>query len=326
MSPSTVPAAVAFGLALACAPGASRVPSPVTAPARKAEFRVFEARTQGWTEMEAVVAATKDARVMFFGEEHDDPATHRVELALVKALGERHDHVVLSLEMFERDVQPVVDRYLAGAISHEEFLARSRPWSAYMTDYHPLVELAKAHGWPVVAANVPRPLAAAVGRAGLTALDTLSPAERAYAAREFVCPDDAYRARFMEEMRTHSAGSGAPPSPDDSLPTAVAARFYLAQCVKDETMAESIASALAHAPPDALIFHVTGSFHSAYGQGTVERFVRRVPGARVVTITAVPVADPATAAAGSYAKRADFIVLTRRTTTPPGQPEPLRHH
>ncbi len=117
--------------------------------------------------------------MVFFGEEHDDPATHRVELALLRSLGERHGHIVLSLEMFERDVQPVVDEYLAGAIGHEEFLARSRPWSAYMTDYHPLVELAKARGWPVVAANVPRPLASAVGRVGLAALDTLSAAERA---------------------------------------------------------------------------------------------------------------------------------------------------
>ncbi len=118
----------------------------------------------------------------------------------------------------------------------------------------------------------------------------------------------------MDEMRTHSAGGGAAPSPDDSLPTAVAARFYLAQCVKDETMAESIANALARAGPDALIFHVTGSFHSAYGQGTVERFVRRVPHARVVTVTAVPVADPAKGSADAYAKRADFIILTRRAT------------
>jgi uncharacterized iron-regulated protein len=148
--------------------------------------------------------------------------------------------------MFERDAQPLLNDYLAGRLSEADFLARSRPWDRYITDYRPMVELAKAKGWPVVASNVPRPHGVRDRTQGLVALDTLTPNERAWAAKDNQCLDDAYRARFMESMRGHGAG-GAAPSPATTLPTTVATRFYLAQCVKDETMAESIVEAMRRA-------------------------------------------------------------------------------
>ena len=183
------------------------------------------------------------ADVLFFGEQHDDPETHRAEYETLASVASLGRPVILSLEMFERDVQPALDDYLAGKTTEAEFLARTRPWPNYATAYRPLVELARAHHWPVIAANVPRPLASAVGRKGLVALDSLSATQRLTAARENVCPMDDYHARFMDEMHAHSTGSGGAAEPGDSLPTAMAERFYVAQCVKDETMAESIVRA-----------------------------------------------------------------------------------
>lgn len=112
------------------------------------------------------------ADVVFFGEQHDDPETHRAEAETLDAICRLGRPVVLSLEMFERDVQPVLDDYLAGRIGESEFFARTRPWANYTAGYRRLVELARARHWPVVAANVPRPLASAVGRKGMAALDT----------------------------------------------------------------------------------------------------------------------------------------------------------
>src|SRR4029453_18551991 len=187
----------------------------------------------------ALVQRASGADVVFVGENHDDPETHRLELGLIEAIGRSGRPVILSLEMFERDAQPLLNDYLAGRMSEADFLAKSRPWDRYITDYRPMVELAKAKGWPVIASNVPRPMASAIGRKGLAALDTLTPLEPTWAARDIKCPEDAYRVRFMETMRGHGSG-GAAPAPGDTLPTAAAARFYLAQCIKDETMAESI--------------------------------------------------------------------------------------
>ena len=55
-----------------------------------------------------------------------------------------------------------------------------------------------------------------------------------------------------------------------------------------ESVAEAfLAGAAGGAPP--LVVHFTGSFHADFGQGTVERIRRRLPGKRVVIVTMVPV-------------------------------------
>src|SRR5688500_16517818 len=64
------------------------------------------------------------ADVIIFGEQHDDRETHRAQLELLQALGRAGRPIVVSLEMFERDVQPAVDDYLAGRIAEADFLAR----------------------------------------------------------------------------------------------------------------------------------------------------------------------------------------------------------
>ena len=83
------------------------------------------------------------------------------------ALQERRP-CVLSLEMFERDVQTVLDEYTRGLIREADMLQDARPWANYEKDYRPMVEFSKAHGVPVIAANVPRRYVGAVGRASGT--------------------------------------------------------------------------------------------------------------------------------------------------------------
>jgi uncharacterized iron-regulated protein len=280
-------------------------------------YRIVAPATVSETTPSQMIERLARADVVFFGEQHDDPETHRAEAELLDAIGRSGRSVVLSLEMFERDVQPVLDDYLAGRVNETEFLARSRPWERYATDYRRLIGLAKLHHWRVVAANVPRPLASAIGRKGFAALDTLTVTERRNAAREHVCPtNDDYHARFMESMQTHSPASGPDPRASDSLPTAIAERFYLAQCMKDETMAESIVDARLAASRDAIVVHFDGAFHSDYSQGTVARVKRRQPGWTLAVVSAVPVADPATAPIVTQSAKADFVIFTRRPRRP----------
>lgn len=64
--------------------------------------------------------------------------------------------LALSMEMFEADNQSKLNNFLADTLSEENFLAASRPWPNYGTDYAPLVNFAKEKKMPVIAANVPR--------------------------------------------------------------------------------------------------------------------------------------------------------------------------
>lgn len=299
-------------LLFACAPRGGVVTGAVSVPG----VRAVEVTSGSNLPFSDLVQRVTSADVVFFGENHDDPETHRVEFGLLDAIGRSGRPVMLSLEMIERDAQPLLNDYLAGRISETDFLAKSRPWDRYITDYRPMVELAKEKGWPVIASNVPRPMASAIGRKGLTALDTLTPAERSWAARDIQCPDDEYRERFMESMRGHGSG-GSAPSSSDTLPTAVAHRFYLAQCVKDETMAESIVNARRDG---AIVVHYDGAFHSDYRLGTVNRVRRRAPNLRLVVITAVPVVDPTAATLSDHTGRADYIIFTKRIPPKPAAP------
>lgn len=103
--------------------------------------------------------------VVFFGEYHDQSEIHQYELELLKAMYKaKGAKLALSMEMFEADNQDKLDKFLAGALSEEDFLTTARPWPNYRTDYAPLVNFAKEKKMPVVAANVPRFLAAHVAK------------------------------------------------------------------------------------------------------------------------------------------------------------------
>jgi uncharacterized iron-regulated protein len=278
--------------------------------------RVYDARTHRFTTFDAMVAEVAQADVAFFGEEHDDPATHRLEASLLHGLAARRGKIVVALEMFERDVQPNVDAYLAGRMDERAMLAVSRPWPKYAADYRPLVEAARTHHWPVIAGNVPRRIAAAVARSGLVTLDTLRGDARRLVAADVRCPRDAYFTRFGEEMRGHGGMSAGG---DSAEAAAMTERFYQAQCSKDETMAESVAVAFTAGGPGTLVVHFNGAFHTDHRQGTAERTARRLPNARIVVISAVPVPDLAAADTAAVEGQADYVVFTQ---APPAAVEP----
>jgi uncharacterized iron-regulated protein len=290
----------------------------LAAPTAYTPHRVFDSKAKRFTDLEAMTVSIARADVVFLGEFHDDPGTHALQAAILHGTARRRQGpVVLSLEMFERDVQPALDSYLRSETDEQTFLLNSRPWRNYPTDYRPMLEFAKAQGWPVLAANVPRRLASTVARRGLVALDSLDDGDRAYVATENSCPRDTYWTRFQGVMGDMS-GHGMQLEPAEV--EAMVWRTYLAQCVKDEVMGESIAAA--RAEHNTLVIHANGAFHSDYRLGTVDRVRRRAPRDKIVTISFVPVEDLDAAEGRSRRKQADFIVFTLRPDRPDSTPPP----
>lgn len=276
--------------------------------------RVFDTRQKGFSDFESMLADLTRADVVFVGEQHDDPNTHRLELAILDGLTRRRAPLVIALEMFERDVQPLVDQYLAGAITEEQFLKESRPWPRYATDYRGIIEFAKVHHIPVVAANVPRRIASDVSKTGMSVVEGLG-ADRALAARDLPCPTSGeYYNRFLGMMGEH------PPSGDAGASDARMKndRFYFAQCLKDETMAEAVADAFEkNAPRHATVVHINGAFHSDYAQGTAASVRRRLPGRRVAVVSVLPIDDlDAEKPDDDEVKRGDYLLFTAASRKP----------
>ncbi len=258
--------------------------------------RVFDTRRKAFSDFEMMLADLTRADAVFVGEQHDDPNTHRLELAIVEGLTRRGVPVVVAMEMFERDVQSLLDRYVSGAISEEQFLKDARPWPRYATDYRPIIEFARAHKLPIVASNVPRRIAADVGKKGMSVVDSLG-ADRALAARDLKCPTSgSYYERFVAAMGGHE---GANPN------------FYFAQCVKDETMGEAVADAFSKSTDRVTIVHLNGAFHSDYGEGSADAARRRMPNRRIAVVSMLPVDDiDGEKPDDDDVKRADYLVFT----------------
>jgi uncharacterized iron-regulated protein len=124
------------------------------------------------------------------------------------------------------------------------------------------------------------------------------------------CPLDAYYERFSETMNAHPAPGSEKKSDEEKRATTE--RYYLSQCLKDETMAESIAAAFEkQAGKPGAIVHYNGAFHSDFGTGVAERVRRRLPGRRVAIVTVLPVSDIDVAAPdGEDLQRAEYLVYT----------------
>ena len=88
--------------------------------------RVYKSGDKRFSDFEAMLAELSRVDVAFVGEQHNDPATHRIERAILEGLARRRGNVIVAMEMFERDTQGPLDDYLAGRLSEEEFLNASR--------------------------------------------------------------------------------------------------------------------------------------------------------------------------------------------------------
>lgn len=285
-------------------PNTPQVPMPSLSPqaAPETQWRVVETKTGRNIAPGKLLASLTSADAVFVGEQHDDPETHRLEEWILTGLHRRNGkRVVLAMEMFERDQQGALDRYLAGLLDETAFAKAITLWRNYPTDYRPMIEYARKHRIPVVASNAPVAHVRKVGREGLAALDNLPLRERMEVATQVQAPmGDTYQRRFFETM----LGMGQHgPGGDTTLK-----RTYEAQCLRDDTMAESVARALV---PDHQVIHVNGSFHSDAGLGTVARLRWRRPiGVDVRVVKAVPVKGSVERAAiQEFLPEADFLVF-----------------
>jgi uncharacterized iron-regulated protein len=195
---------------------------------------------------EEMISILSETDKVFVGEMHDDTLAHQWELYIWQSLasGDR----VLALEMFETDVQLLLNDYLSGAITEEAFLLGSRPWENYAEDYSPLVEFAKENGSGVIAANVPRTYAAMVARGGFEAVAS----EPFFQELRVDSSSVLYREMFLATIDA-LGGEMNGMMPMNPL------NMYRAQLLKDAVMASSVSE-------ERCLF-INGSFHSDFHSG-----------------------------------------------------------
>lgn len=132
---------------------------------------------------EKIVKQLSDYDVVLFGELHNNSIVHWLQLKFTEALyQQKNSQLILGAEMFERDNQPQLDRYLSGKLDPKSMKDSVRLWNNYITDYKPLLDFAKAKNLKFIAGNIPRKYASQVAKQGLESLNTLDTKEKTYIA------------------------------------------------------------------------------------------------------------------------------------------------
>jgi len=239
----------------------------------KPAYSIFNEKGKA-TKYKKMVEAAQEADIVMFGELHNNPISHWLQLELTKDLfAEKGTELVLAAEMFEADNQLILDEYLSGEIREKNFEDEARLWNNYKTDYKPLVEFAKEKNLKFVASNIPRRYASVVHKKGFEGLDSLSEH-----AKYFIAPLPpvydpelpGYKA-MMEMMGGMGSGHANP-----NLPKA--------QAIKDATMAHFT---LENWAPGKLVIHYNGAYHSDNFEGIVWYLKNQNPDLKIVTITTV---------------------------------------
>lgn len=266
-------------------------------------YRIFDASGNP-VAFEELISRVASADVVFLGEFHDDSVGHAFQLDVFRAVLERlgtERRVALSLEMFESDVQYILDEYLQGLITEDHFLAASRPWKNYATDYRPLVELAKEKNRPVIAANAPRRYVNMVSRNGRPSLESLSKkAKKTLAPLPYGRSSEAYTEKFRTLMQAMPAASGNSGRLENILDS---------QTLWDATMAFWISRFLKK-NKNSLVVHLNGSFHTESRLGAVEQLAKYRKKARSLVVTIRYEQDFRNFDAKKHADLGDFVVLT----------------
>lgn len=221
----------------------------------------------GTTVTEAqMLAIASDARIVYVGETHDNPAAHRVQLTVLKAMSERWPgQVSLGMEMLVPAQQPVLDRWTAGELDEKEFLKQSDWYSVWRADfalYRDLLLFARDHRIPLVGLNADDALVKAVSR---SAPGEMTPEDQAKLPQMDM--SDPYQTAFVEALfGGHAAGENR------------LAGFQRVQTLWEETMAENVVRHLQTFPGDTQrMVILAGGNHIRYGFGIPRRVFRRLP-------------------------------------------------
>jgi uncharacterized iron-regulated protein len=244
------------------------------------------------------------ADVVFFGELHDNPIAHWLELELTKDLhAEKSTDLILAAEMFETDNQLLINEYFEGLIKETSFESEVRLWNNYKTDYKPLLNFARDSGLKFVASNIPRRYASVVSSGGFEALLKMSPEALSYIAPlpvdydpELPCYKD------MLSMDHLTVGPMAK-NMNENLPKA--------QAIKDATMANSIVKYL---QPSQMVLHYNGSYHSERYMGIIWYLNKYSPGLTIITIATV-LQDDIDKMDEEHMGKADYVIVVPSSMT-----------
>lgn len=204
--------------------------------------------------------------VVYVGEIHQMPQVLSFQIDLLSGLAGMGAEPSLGLEMLNVLQQRALDLYMAGGLPRDKFLEiyETSPEGFDLRHYMELIDVAAGNRLKVVALNIPRDVASTVALKGLDRAEL-----EGFRLDEAQIRDSS--ARYAEALRRVYRRH-----PHERISEE---NFILAQAIKDEMMAETIAYCLLNGLATAPFVAVTGRGHMEYGLGVPERVRKKMEAA-----------------------------------------------
>ncbi len=280
-------------------------------------YQIYSTKSNETAKIINIVEDFKNFDVVIFGEEHNDSVGHHLEKLLFEKLYEEYGrNITLSMEMFDRDVQVVLNEYLNGKIKEYYLEKDARTWVNYK-DYRPLVEFAKEKHLDVIAANAAFRYVNMASRLGQNSLLSLSETAKTFLAP---LPYDSATGAYLEKLNNLMAKMSAPKSKPDMAKTDSVKMEKMpmkmphininqGQSLWNATMAYSISEYLKK-HPHKKIMHINGRMHSDEYFGVVEQLRKYNKGIKVMVISAFPDSSFAKPDFKKFQDFGDFVIIT----------------
>jgi uncharacterized iron-regulated protein len=221
---------------------------------------IISAKTGKPVTFDQLMADLNSHQIIFVGEKHTNSAHHAIQQKIIEAVFKNTPSMRVGLEMFDRSYQEVLDLWSAGVLDEETFLRKVHWYANWRYDfalYRNILLFIKENNIKIVALNIPFHIPARIRVGGI---DNLSDTDRQYLPKEIDTSNAAHR-NYVEQVFNQHHLKGNVKFDD----------FYMAQCVWDEIMAESIAANLS----GKKIVVLAGNGHIQYKYGIPDRTFRR---------------------------------------------------
>lgn len=211
-----------------------------------ADAHTLKVSDRTYVNFEELLGDLKKVSIVYIGELHGKLGHQEAQLQILSALHESGKDVVVAVEMFRKENQSILDRWVSGEISREAFVdAYKKNWGMWPR-YRPIFDYARVNKIPMLGLNLPRDITAQVAKNGFASLDEQQ-IDRLPPVQCHV--DPRYEEFIRKAMGLHNTnGQGF-------------RNFCEAQLLWDKAMAASLIEYL-NKSPESVIVVLAGSGHS----------------------------------------------------------------
>jgi uncharacterized iron-regulated protein len=168
-------------------------------------FQFYDLQADQEVARAKVVERLQASRIVLVGEYHTTLLHHQAQLDVIRMLHQSGTPVAIGMEMFRKDSQADLDRWVSGELSEKTFQPIFHDnWNFDWQFYRDILMYARDQKIPVIGLNVPRAITRQVARDGFQSLS----AEQKAALSDITCRVDAeYMAYIRRAFGSHAHGN-----------------------------------------------------------------------------------------------------------------------